>query len=542
VAAELAVRAEDRAHTRLWQDLVRCSGEEARALIPLELAHRLRALPLMLVPGLDGARQLVVIIGEPHNAAFLAELRFAAGCEIITEGAPPDEVEKAIFAAYRGDPRELAQRIDQTVDALVPQPAGDDLLSPPAGSGAPGILESLLSRAVALTASDIHLEPDSSGLKLRLRVDGLLRREKSFFLPPEPGSEIIRRIKVLAGIDTTGTKRVADGAFTFNRPGAAFRIRVSIVPQLFGEKAVLRILDAGIETQTQRAEDPFIRLGLSREQSACLRAALGQDSGIILLAGPTGSGKSTLLAAALEALRTPWRSIVTVEDPVERILPGISQTDLSQMADLSYEDVLPALLRQDPDVIMIGEIRETRSARLAFEASITGHLLLTTIHAGDCMQAIARVLELTRKPELVSHALRLIITSRLIPENCPACAAAEHIAPELAMLFCLAAESRVRAGRGCAACNGFGHRGRIGAFELLAVDERLRRLIAPVRSGAARLPRRSQLLRAARDSGYRPLAQAVRRLLLEGKIAPFHALRSLGIAPEAAGYEERAMP
>jgi type II secretory ATPase GspE/PulE/Tfp pilus assembly ATPase PilB-like protein len=245
----------------------------------------------------------------------------------------------------------------------------------------------------------------------------------------------------------------------------------------------------------------------------------------VIAAGPTGSGKSSLLYAAVDHLNTPWRNIATIEDPIERTIPGVNQIELSPHT--TFHELLPALLRQDPDVFLIGEMRNRETAETAFHAATTGHLALTSVHAANCIDTVLRLDHLLQNRTLLSSALRLIVSGRLLPLNCKQCLTPHTPSPELGRVFGISLDTTLSSSSGCEACHGFGHRGRIGAFEILTCGEELRRaLLCNERLN------RDELQQLATTRGYRPYAHEVRRLLLRGAISPQTALRALGIAPE----------
>lgn len=485
-----------------WRSLARCSTAEARALLSLELAERLLVLPLG-VHGADANRCLSLLAAAPPSAQVVSELRFATGLEPVFELVPEKELRAAIAAAYRGQCTVEEQSI-------------------------PLLLEGLIHRALYLDASDVHLESVGSRMRVRFRVDGALREDTGFAIEGRVADELLRRIKVLCRIGAVAPYKPQEGAFGMECGGRRLRIRVSIVRQAQGAKAVLRVL-SGQATASVPHPDPFCSLGLDARQAALLQSALGGAQGVILSAGPTGSGKSTLLYRAIEYLNEGSRNIVTIEDPVERILLGVTQIEVATAEGQSFGELLPVLLRQDPDVILIGEIRDRRSGDTALNAGITGHLVLSTVHANGALEALRRLRFMGIDLELIASSIRLVIGQRLVPRNCRACLAARNPTAALARLFRLSDSDQVAIGVGCASCERSGVAGRIGVFELLPISRALREAISAD-------PRSCSLEAIAADEGFVSYAAQVRTRLLEGVISPRAALQCLGVGPELAGY------
>jgi type II secretory ATPase GspE/PulE/Tfp pilus assembly ATPase PilB-like protein len=343
------------------------------------------------------------------------------------------------------------------------------------------VLDRYLKAADAARASDLHLEPCPTGLRVRVRVDGMLHELE----PPPAGlvPALLTRLRLLAHVDLAEHRVPQDGRFLFANGEDAVEIRAAFMPVHGGEKVALRLLPP------TRALS-FDNLGLDPDDAAALGRALDAANGMIVVAGPTGSGKTTTLYACLERLRDPRVSIVTVEDPVERRIDGVAQIAVDEECGRSFARVLRSILRLDPDVIMIGEMRDTDSARIACRAALTGHRVLTTLHTADTHEAPVRLGDMGVPEYLVAATLSLVVAQRLLPTLCERCATEQPIGPRDRDAFASAAidpPRQLRAPRGCAACNGEGFRGRTAVFELLDLRSR-----AP--GGAA--PRRS-LLRAA---------------------------------------------
>ena len=365
------------------------------------------------------------------------------------------------------------------------------------------MINALLMQAVREQASDIHIEPYERHSAVRLRRDGVLRE----IAQPHRGlhAALVSRIKILASLDIAEKRLPQDGRFSLRLAGRPVDIRVSCLPTTHGERLVLRLLDKG------GAQFGLDTLGMAPDTEADFGRLLAQPHGIVLVTGPTGSGKSTTLYAGLKSLDADRLNIVTVEDPVEFDLAGVGQIQVAPRIGLSFASALRAILRQDPDVIMIGEIRDLETAQIAVQASLTGHLVLATLHTNDAASAVTRLIDMGVEPFLLASTLRGVLAHRLVRALCPACrvpGAAGNLPAELAAL--LPAGTGVRAAAGCEACEHTGYRGRTGLYELIVSDEAFSRLIhdradeAELRAGA-----RARGARSLRDDGLRHLAAGV---------------------------------
>ncbi len=518
-----------------WSYLSQCSSDAARRCLPLAEAQRLLCLPLSLIDE-GGTETLTVLIAEEQVSGAeeidferMRELRFLCGRDVIVETAPGGIVERAILKAYHGSDDRLRLRLEKAEASVGGigerlQLRGNHDLAPHSEDAVPLLLAGLLERAESLGASDIHLEPTSEGLRLRFRIDGRLRIDTEFSVSRTVGENLLRRIKLLCQLDTTGVGRPQEGGFPFPVGDRMLRLRVSFIPQHFGEKAVLRLLES--RTGGSGRGDTLAELGLSSGQERLLRMHLGAASGAILLAGPTGSGKSTLLYAALEHLNAEWRNIVTLEDPVERTLPGINQIEVKKDAGQTFSQLLASLLRQDPDVMMVGEIRDRETGQTALTAAITGHLVLSSVHAGSAVEILPRLLQLGIDSQLLSCSLRLLSAQRLLPLNCTHCRKRAEIS-EMWRRVLMLGDEYCYSSPGCSVCRGTGVRGRIGVYEFLPLTVRAREALWEAeKKGAAGFREFAQI---AREEGYEPLAFAAREAILRGDVSPEKALRALGV-------------
>ena len=407
-----------------------------------------------------------------------------------------------ISAAYAGGESSAATVIGEVESAvdltrmMQDLPAVEDLLE--AGTDAPIIrmLNALLTQAAKDGASDIHIEPYERSSAVRFRVDGTLRE----VVQPNKAlhAALISRLKIMAELDIAEKRLPQDGRISLRIGGRAVDVRVSTLPSAHGERAVLRLLDKG------EAKFSLESLGMDGDVLRRFDKLIQQPHGIVLVTGPTGSGKTTTLYAALSRVDTGTTNVLTVEDPVEYELAGIGQTQVNPKIDLTFAKALRAILRQDPDVIMIGEIRDYETAQIAIQASLTGHLVLATLHTNDAPSAVTRLTDMGVEPFLLSSSLLGVLAQRLVRKLCPACKKADD------------------RGRyhpvGCAACGMTGYKGRTGVYELMVADEQVRALI---HSRAAE----SQLFVAAEAAGLRSMREDGERLVNEGVTSAEEVMR-----------------
>jgi len=330
-------------------------------------------------------------------------------------------------------------------------------------------VNSLLAQALADNASDIHVEPSKNVMRVRMRVDGRLRDvpspDKKMFLP------IVSRIKILAGIDIARTRTPQDGRFNIRESSREVGVRVSTFPTIHGEKVVLRLLDKST------ALYGIDNLGFLRDDKEKIKSVLKRPYGFILSTGPTGSGKSTTLYAILNHINSPEKNIITIEDPVEYTLEGLAQAQVNPRAGMTFESGLRSILRQDPDIIMVGEIRDRETANIAVHSALTGHLVLSTLHTNDAASAVTRLVEMGIEPFLVTSSVSCVIGQRLLRKICPECKESYYPTPSVHKTFQIREDVLLYRGKGCPACKYKGYRGRTGIYEVLVMDDELRELI-----------------------------------------------------------------
>jgi type IV pilus assembly protein PilB len=458
-------------------------------LLPEEIARRARVAPLAA-----GPRRLRLAMEDPLDLATADDIRFRTGRRVEVVVVSPSTLAVTLDTLYGGEVARLAAGL-----ASEPETDDRDALER-AARAAPVVrlVDRVLSEAVDARASDVHLEPGPDGVAVRFRVDGLL--QDAHQLPFGAHAALISRLKIMAGMDIAVRRRPQDGGLVIPGPGGDVPLRVSMLPSRDGEKAVIRILDPG------RSPTGLDQLGLDPADRKRLRRLLAGGQGVILASGPTGSGKSSTLHAALLEVDRTHLNVVTLEDPVEYRLPGVTHVQVDARAGLGFADALRAVLRQDPDVIMVGEIRDRETAEIAMAAAVTGHLVLSTIHTTDAPGAVARLLQMGVPSYLVAGGLAGVVAQRLVRTVCGAC--------------------RGRSGGGCPRClDGF--LGRTGVFQVLVMEDALRDAVV---SGAPV----SALRRRAREAGMGTLADDARRKVAEGVTTPHEAGRVLRSDPGAA--------
>ncbi len=426
---------------------------------------------------------------------------------------PPPAFEALLAQVYADGAMAAADALARD-DAALPAldlPSAEDLLGSTDDAPVIRLINGLLAEGLRQGASDIHLEPYEQALVVRLRRDGQLA--EMLRLPAHVAPLLASRIKVMARLDIAERRLPQDGRMALDLAGRLVDVRVSTLPSRAGERVVLRLLDKA------RAGIDLAALGLDAAADAVLRRALTQPNGIVLVTGPTGSGKTTTLYAALGLLRDGARNILTVEDPVEYAVDGVGQTQVNPRLGLTFAAGLRAILRQDPDVVMVGEIRDAETAQIAVQAALTGHLVLATVHTNDAVGAVTRLRDMGVEPFLLAATLRAVLAQRLVRRLCPQCRAPAPVAPHLAAALGLAIGTMVSDTPGCAACGDSGYQGRVGVFEALWADDGLRRLIHDDAGEDA-------LLAHAFATSPR-LADAARALVLAGTVGAAEAARIL---------------
>ena len=434
---------------------------EIARLLPEQLARRYNAIP---VRQLDNGLLLVAFV-DPTDLRVLDELSMALSQRIQPGVSEPAEIVAAIDAAWRNT-AESSESADQPVAGIAAIDAAVDNDSP-----AMDLVNKLLRRVIASGASDLHFVPTEAGLVVRARVDGVMRDFNH--VSAELQTAVIARLKVMASLDIAERRLPQDGRVSITLADTRMDLRLAILPTTQGESAILRILRLDNEGIGISLED----LGMSSGTREAFERALAHSSGSIIVCGPTGSGKTTTLYTALKMLNDGQRAIVTIEDPVETIFYGINQVEVNARAGLSFARGLRTILRADPDVILIGEIRDHETAEIAMQSALTGHLVLSTLHAEDVLGTVARVKDMGVSHLVLSSAIRCILAQRLLRRLCERC---KEPCPEEARLLPQTVDGRSATpfkAKGCSACMRTGYSGRVGIFEILELTPPLRALI-----------------------------------------------------------------
>ncbi len=441
--------------------------------VPINFAKKYEVLPLS-----EDGEGVTVATSDPLNTFPLDDLSLLLKCRVQPAAATSQLILTTINRVYDRARDSAEQMMDDLSEESLDGMTGgleepEDLLDVTDEAPIIKLVNSLLFRAVKERASDIHIEPFEKDLSVRFRVDGVLHE---VIRPPKRiQSSITSRVKIMGGLNIAEKRLPQDGRIRLKIAGKDIDIRLSTVPTSFGERVVMRLLD---RSSILLGLDDIGFLGDKLER---MERLIRRSNGIILVTGPTGSGKTTTLYAALSRINSPDKNIITIEDPVEYQLKGIGQIHVNPKIDLTFANGLRSILRQDPDVIMVGEIRDTETAGIAIHASLTGHLVLSTLHTNDAPGAITRLIDMKIEPFLISSSVVAIIAQRLVRLICPDCR--EEFTPtkaELSELSLKREELEGKAifrGKGCSDCMGTGYRGRTGIYELLLVDDRIRSLI-----------------------------------------------------------------
>ena len=468
---------------------------EVGKTLDAELAHKYGVVPVM-----KDADTLTVALSDPMGFDAVDSLRYVLhGLDVQAVLAPAAEIKAAMEKLYPSGADEVLTRNDDGF-------GGDESAT---GDDAPVIrlCSLLLSNAIKMKASDIHLEPMEKEFRVRYRIDGALRKMDS---PPKRlQGAILSRIKIMSKIKISEKRIPQDGRIQINVGGRDLDLRVSTVPTNHGESIVMRILDKS------NLSLGLPQLGFLSDDQNKFERLIRLSDGVVLVTGPTGSGKTTTLYACLGQINTPDKKLITVEDPVEYQMSGINQVQVNRDVGLDFSAALRSILRQAPNIVMIGEIRDSETADIAMEAALTGHLVFSTLHTNDAPSAVTRLTDMGVKPFLVASALRAAMAQRLVRAICPNCKE-EYVATErdLKMLGAIAktVPDHMYVGKGCAKCNG-GYKGRKGIFEIFEVDDTIQRLIfdhAP--SSVLRERAREMGMRTLREDGMLKVASGMTSL------------------------------
>ena len=487
---------------------------ELAKFVPRSIAKKYCVVPVKLVKD-----ELYVAMSDPLNFVAQEEIKAASHKQVVPMIATRRATESAINTLYGNEgaaraieemKREAGDSQTDIIPAQMVQTADN------AANEAPTIrfVNSVIERAIAERASDIHLEPQEGEMVVRMRIDGALRRV--FTVPSNLQATVISRLKIMGGMNISERKIPQDGRAMYSAKGKDIDLRINSMPTVHGEKMVLRLLDKSAGSVSRQS------IGLEGEDLEKYEALLKNTSGVILIVGPTGSGKSTTMCAMLRQLCSEETNIMTLEDPVEYDIPGVNQCQINEKTGMTFAAGLRAILRQDPDIISVGEIRDGETAQIAVRAAITGHLVLSTLHTNDAVSVIDRLEDIGVEPYLISSALRGVISQRLVRKICPHCKKAyKPHAEELEMLGMPEDSDAVfYRGEGCQECFHTGTRGRRAVFEILTLNSHLRRMVSNKADSET-------VKETALREGFVTMKENCRRLVLRGEISAAEAAKAI---------------
>jgi type II secretory ATPase GspE/PulE/Tfp pilus assembly ATPase PilB-like protein len=462
-----------------------------------------KCLQFVIAPVIKNDSVVTVLINKDTDPNIFSAIKYSLGHEIAFKIAGNEEIAEAIEALYSvqespDNPSKYAENNNSTI-------AEDYSII--------GLIDDIISEAAGLKASDIHLEPFKETMLIRYRLDGVLQQKR--VIRKENILAVTSRLKIMSGLDIAEKRRPQDGRIRFKCDKRLIDIRVSILPTDFGEKVVLRLLD-----KSALRLDLGL-LGFLPEDMTLFKEKIGLPNGIILITGPTGSGKTTTLYAALNYIKSPGINITTIEDPIEYNLEGINQTQIKPEINLTFGSALRAILRQDPNVIMVGEIRDKETLDNALRASLTGHLVLSTVHTNDSISTIARLLDLGADRNLLGTAIRLIVAQRLIRRICPHCKIDHTDSNEnaAALAIGLGPDVKIYNGKGCEKCQSIGFWGRTAIYEMLPIDGQIESAI--IKS----FDNRESLSVLLKERGISTLRERGIELIKKGVTTPSEVLR-----------------
>ena len=497
----------------------------SRTVIPTEMAQVLSkniARKHGVVPVKVERDTLYLAMSDPLNFVAIEDVKNATHKRVIPMVATASAVDRTIITLYGNEgavkaieemKREVVRSESDVSSSVTATAIDDDIQSAPTVR----LVNSIISRAVGESASDIHLEPSAEELRVRMRIDGQMRNVLT--VPKDLQSSVISRLKVMGGMDISERMVPQDGRANVQAKQKDVDLRMSTLPTIYGEKLVIRLLDKNVKLLDKKA------IGLGGGELRDYETLMKSQSGVVLIVGPTGSGKSSTMYTMLRELNVEEVNIVTLEDPVEYNLSGINQVQINEKTGMTFASGLRAILRQDPDIIGVGEIRDGETASIAMRAAITGHLVLSTIHTSNAAAAIDRLLDIGVEPYLIAGAVRGVLSQRLVRKICPQCRKAYTPSPEELKSVGLPETGQYTfyRGAGCPNCFHTGYRGRTGVFETMILDHRLRRAIS---DGADR----ERLRQILSEGNFVSLMDNCRRLVLDGITTTDEAVRTINSA------------
>lgn len=455
---------------------------EVIKLVPERLARKYKFLPLFKITD-----NMSIAIVDPRNLFGIDDIRDKIYCDIEVTVSTEDQIFHALdqyYGSTGGETEDLTELVDEIVQSEFGELDEDvevekdkevslETISEEALEKSPVVklLNTIILRAIREGVSDIHVQQEEDNMLIRYRLDGALYQASA--LPKTLRSTLVSRIKVLAGMDIAESRAPQDGRFKVKTDGRAYDFRVNTMPTVYGESVVLRVLDQS--TATMKLE----QLGFAENSLEIFQSLIDKPNGVILITGPTGSGKTTTLYSALNKINSPDINIITVEDPVEYRLGYIRQTQINVKAGITFATAIRAILRQDPDVVMIGEMRDQETAEIAIQAAMTGHLVFSTLHTNDAPGAVSRLIDMGVEPFLIASSVAGIIAQRLVRGNCKHCT--EEYVPNEKLLKDIGIQDKTgivfTKGKGCDYCRNTGYKGRVGIYEILVIDDKIRDLI-----------------------------------------------------------------
>lgn len=490
---------------------------ELARLVPKSLAKKHSVVPVKLVQD-----ELVLAMADPLNFMAIEDVRSATRKRVSPRIATAVAVDRSIAALY-GD--EGAVRAIEEMTAAEGRPTATAVQTThdldAEGQSAPTVrlVNSILEQAVTMRASDIHLEPQEGEMLVRMRVDGLLRA--GITIPKDLQEQVISRLKIMGGMDIAERRVPQDGRVAVRVKGNEVDLRVSTLPTIHGEKVVIRLLDRNV--RLHKPED----LGLVGDNLAKYHTLLENSSGMVLIVGPTGSGKSSTMQTMIRILNTPESNVVTLEDPVEYHIDRVNQVQINEKTGMTFASGLRSILRQDPDVIAVGEIRDGETAEIAMRSAITGHLVLSTIHANDTLAGVNRLLDMGVEPYLIGDAMKGMISQRLVRRLCPQCRE-EYEATEEELKWLglpVGTQRKIYKAKGCPHCYHTGYQGRVGIFEVLVLSRVAKMMISEGRP-------KSELMALLQKEDFTTLRENCAKLVLEGVTTIDEGMRTINSTEE----------
>jgi type IV pilus assembly protein PilB len=477
--------------------------EKVFAAVPPETANTYKIVPIEFD---EKTRSITIAMKSPDNFHAVDDLRLLMGFKVSAVVAPADQIDAILKKKYSGDSGTLANVMaemgdSETLAAL--EGRGDSidleqLVQAADDNKVIRLVNLVLLQAIKDKASDIHFEPFENEFKMRYRIDGILYE----MIPPPKhlALAIVSRVKVMANLDIAERRLPQDGRIELQVNNSPIDLRISVLPTMFGESVVMRVLD---RSNVQLSLD---KIGLREDELAQVRTIINKPNGIVIVTGPTGSGKTTTLYAALNELNDPGTKLLTAEDPVEYDIDGLIQCQVNVEQELTFSKLLRSFLRQDPDIILVGEVRDLETAQISVQASLTGHLVFTTVHTNDAPSTILRLIDLGLEDFLLSATLEAVVAQRLVRRICAKCKEEYRPSDEQLMELQLRRDDVLDRtffrGRGCDNCNNSGYRGRMALFELMQMDDQLREMImAQASTAALRAESRRKGMRTLRESG-----------------------------------------